>query len=100
METFISESFRIGPSGWFILGCICFGGCWLIHTAFDSVLTAILCAPLLVLGAAAGNNTFKTFAIELSSDKMVGMGMGFGAGMFAAGALIILVCWGISAIKN
>ena len=90
---FIVRSFELDMGGWLVL--LAFGGAGytLISQMLGDQGSAMLGAPILVLGGAIGNRAFSEIGIQLASDKLVNMTIGMAAGMFVGSLLMVLVMW-------
>ncbi len=100
MMEFISRAFVLGSAGWFLL--IMLGMCTyvLISQMLDDNLQAFLGTPVLLFGAAIGQQVFRELGIPLNSDKTVSMGIGMMMGLVASSIVMVLFLWAVNASRS
>lgn len=100
MMEFIERSLVLSTAGWFLLIGLGLCSFVLISQMLEDFGLAVLGSPVLMLGAAIGNQTFRELGIPLSSDKIVSMGIGFMIGLIVSSIFLVGTLITINTIRG
>lgn len=98
MMDFLARCFELDMAGWLMLIVIGGTGYTLISQMVGDHLSAMLGAPILVLGAAIGNGAMTDLGFISTTDKVLNMSISMTAGMLIGGGVVVLVLWGWNAM--
>jgi riboflavin transporter FmnP len=100
MLEYIERAFVLGTAGWFLLIALGLCSYTLISQMLDDHLQAIIGTPILMQGAALCHQILKEQGFALSSDKVVGMGIGFMIGLIATAVLLASAALLVNTIRG
>ena len=66
---------------------------WLIRQMVESTMLAVVCAPVLILGALAANYLFRSYFVIASQDKDANVVVASAIGVLAALLLMLIGIW-------
>ncbi len=98
MMDFLARCFALDMAGWLVLIVIGGAGYTLISQMVGDHLSALLGAPILVLGAAIGNAAMADLGVVSTNDKVLNMSISMTGGMLMGAGVVVLVLWGWNAL--
>jgi hypothetical protein len=91
MIDFMYRSFVLDDVSWFLLVSMTAVTAYMMHTALDNMLVTFVAAPLMLVGGAMSQNLIRELNYTVVPDKVVNASIAMGAGLLAAGILLIVV---------
>lgn len=98
MVEFMQRCFELDMAGWIVLGAIGAAGYTLISQMLGDHMSAVIGAPILMLGAAIGNASMADLGVVSTSDKVLNMSISMTGGMLAGAIVVVAVLWGWNAL--
>ncbi len=98
MMDFLARCFELDMAGWLVLFVIGGAGYTLISQMVGDHLSALIGAPILVFGAAAGNAAMADMGFVSTSDRVLNMAISMTGGMLVGAVVAVVILWGWNAL--
>lgn len=99
MGTFIDQALTMDRNTWFLLLMLVVGAYVIMMYQFNGHTEALMAAPFLYLGGAAGRQIFTLFNIQVAEPGINTL-VGLSAGVITTAILLITIKWTAAALRE